>query len=114
MPVKQMTPENQAIWRQHPKVGSEKVQDKKHFDRSVINIILEHEETINGNGPLKLTEKKLDPLSIIVASANAMDRLITFEGVPKDQAAKKLMVESIGNHPLQHIQLLSEIMKGVV
>lgn len=113
MPVRDMTKENQAIWKLHPKVGAEKVKDKKHFDQAVINIIMQHEETINGRGPLGLTEKKLDPLSVIVASANAMDRLITFEGVPKENAAKKLMVDSVGNYPLQQIQLLNEIMRGV-
>jgi putative nucleotidyltransferase with HDIG domain len=112
-PVLQMTKEEQLIWKQHPMSGAEKVRDKKHFDQSVINIILQHEETINGLGPLGLFEKKLDPLSIIVSSANAMDRLITFEGVPVEEAAKRLMVERIGNHPLQHIQMLSEIMKGI-
>lgn len=112
-PVLQMTKEEQAIWRKHPTVGSEKVKDKKHFDPTVLNIIAQHEETINGRGPNGLTEKKLDPLSIIVATANMMDRMITFEGVPKDQVAKKLMVDSVGNYPLQYIQFLSEIMKTV-
>ncbi|MBC7464434.1 MAG: HDIG domain-containing protein [Bdellovibrio sp.] len=114
MPVSAMSPENQAIWKQHPTVGAEKVQDKKHFDQVVLNIISQHEETINGRGPKGMMEKHLDPLAIIVGSANAMDRLITFEGVPKDQAAKKLMVDSVGNYPLNYIQLLNDIMRGVV
>ncbi|MFZ3229432.1 MAG: HD domain-containing protein [Pseudobdellovibrio sp.] len=113
MPVRLMTPADQAIWKLHPTAGAERLQDKKHFDPTVINIISQHEETINGRGPRGLTEKKLDPLAIIVASANAMDRMITFEGVPKDQAAKKLMVDYIGNYPLQYIQLLNEIMKSL-
>lgn len=113
MPVDKMSPEDQKIWRLHPTTGADKVKDKKHFDPAVLNIIAQHEETINGRGPLGLTEKKLDPLSIIVATANTMDRMITFEGVPRDQAAKKLMVESVGNYPLQYIQTLSEIMKSL-
>lgn len=109
----QMKPEDLALWKKHPSEGAGKVQDKKHFDQAVINIIAQHEETINGMGPLGLREKELDPLSIIVSSANALDRLVTFEGVPKNEAAKKMMLEQVGKHPLQHIQFLAEIMKGL-
>jgi putative nucleotidyltransferase with HDIG domain len=108
-----MNPADLALWKKHPSEGAGKVQDKKHFDQAVINIIAQHEETINGSGPLGLREKDLDPLSIIVSSANAMDRLITFEGVPKAEAAKKMMLEQVGKHPLQHIQFLNEVMKGL-
>ncbi|HWU43979.1 MAG TPA: HD domain-containing phosphohydrolase [Bdellovibrio sp.] len=112
-PLASMSPEDLAMWKKHPKAGAAKVLDKKHFDQSVINIIGQHEEKSDGSGPLALREKDMDPLSIIVSSANAMDRLITFEGVPINQAAKKLMVDHVGEHPLQHIQFLSEILKGL-
>lgn len=110
-PLAQMSPQDKALWNQHPKEGAIKAQDKKHFDQSVINIILQHEETINGLGPLKLLEKDLDPLSLIVSSANAMDRLITYENVPRDEVAKKMMIDHIGKHPLNHIQFLGQILK---
>lgn len=112
-PLDKMTGEDLVLWKKHPKAGAEKVQDKKHFDQAVINIIAQHEETSNGTGPLGLREKDMDPLAVIVSSANAMDRLITFEGVPKMEAAKKLMIDHVGKHPLQHIQFLNEIMKGL-
>lgn len=105
--------EELAIYKNHSNLGSEKVRYKKHFDRSVVLIIHQHEERIDGTGLLGLTESQLDPLSIMVASANALDRLITFEGVAKSEAAKKLMIEAVGSHPLQQIQLLAEIMKDV-
>lgn len=108
-----MSPADKLLWSKHPIEGSQKVQDKKHFDKSVINIIAQHEETINGEGPLKMFERDLDPLSVMVSSANAMDRLITFEGVAKTEAAKKLMIEHIGRHPLPQIQILNEIIRGL-
>ena len=112
-PLDKMSPEDKALWLRHPVDGSTKVQDKKHFDKSVINIIAQHEETINGMGPKGLFEKDQDPLSVLVSSANAMDRLITFEGVPKNEVAKKMMIEHVGKHPLVHIQHLAEILKSV-
>ncbi|MEN0057343.1 MAG: HD domain-containing phosphohydrolase [Bdellovibrio sp.] len=108
-----MSPEDKALWSRHPEEGALRVHDKKHFDQTVINIISQHEETLNGGGPKGMFEKDLDPLSIIVSSANAMDRLITFESIPKAEVAKKMMIEQVGNHPLQHIQLLNEILKEV-
>lgn len=112
-PLDKMTGEDLVNWKRHPQAGAEKVQDKKHFDQAVINIIAQHEETSNGTGPMGLREKDMDPLAVIVSSANAMDRLITFEGVPKAEAAKKLMIEHVGKHPLQHLQFLNDIIKGL-
>jgi putative nucleotidyltransferase with HDIG domain len=112
-PLSAMSPEDLALYKRHPADGAGRVQDKKHFDQAVINIIAQHEETSNGSGPLGLREKDMDPLAVIVSSANAMDRLITFEGVAKTDAAKKLMIDHVGKHPLNHIQMLNDIMKGL-
>ncbi|MEK2688563.1 HD-GYP domain-containing protein [Bdellovibrio sp. GT3] len=111
--VSAMNPADKLLWWKHPSEGATQVRDKKHFDQTVINIIAQHEELIDGSGPLGMREKDIDPLAVIVCSANAIDRLITFEGVPKNEAAKKLMLERVGQHPLQHIQHLSDIMKGI-
>lgn len=112
-PLEAMSAEDKTLWNKHPTEGALKVQDKKHFDQTVINIIAQHEEMINGEGPKGLREKDLDPLAILVSSANAMDRLMTFEGVPRAEAAKKLMIEQVGRHPLQHIQFLNDILKSL-
>lgn len=112
MMTKDMSPEQLAIYREHPLVGAQKVRDKKHFDTGVIRIITEHEETIDGQGyPHKLVENKMDPLSIIVGCCNAADRLVTFEGVPKNEVAKKLVMDFVGKYPLTHLQNLSAILK---
>ncbi|KHD87901.1 MAG: hypothetical protein OM95_11535 [Bdellovibrio sp. ArHS] len=112
-PLDKMSAEDKNLWNRHPTEGAQKVQDKKHFDQTVINIIAQHEETINGAGPKGMREKEMDPLAVIVSSANAMDRLITFEGVPKAEAAKKLMIDHVGKHPLQHLQMLNDILRGL-
>lgn len=110
-PISEFSPEELEIYKNHPNDGREKVQDKRHFDSSVVNIITQHEEYIDGKGfPNGLTESKMDPLSVIVASANALDRLITFEGVAKKDAVKKLMINAVGRHPLNHIQYLGDVM----
>lgn len=113
-PVSQFNPQEMTIYKNHPTAGATRVQDKRHFDRSVINIIAQHEEYIDGKGfPRGLTESKLDPLAVIVASCNALDRLMSFEGVPKKDAGKQLLLNRVGCYPLNHLQLLVDIMNKV-
>lgn len=113
-PLKDFTAEELKIYKAHPIAGAQRVQDKKHFDQTVLNIIAQHEEYVDGKGfPNGIPEAKIDPLAMIVASCNALDRMITFEGVDRKSAVKQLMITSVGKYPLQHIQLLGDIMNQV-
>lgn len=111
--VADFSKEELALYKQHPQQGVEKVQGQKHVDQSVVNIIGQHEELIDGSGyPKGARENEIDPLAIIVGSSNALDRLISFERIPKLEAIRKLMIEKVGRHPLNHIQFLGEIIKA--
>jgi putative nucleotidyltransferase with HDIG domain len=112
-PLKDFTAEELRVYKNHPANGAQRVQDKKHFEQTVINIIAQHEEYIDGRGfPSGLIESKIDPLALIVASCNALDRMITFEGVDRKAAVKQLLITAVGKYPLQHIQLLGDIMNS--
>lgn len=113
-PLNLLTREETALYKGHPHNGIEKLKTVQHFDPQVLKIISEHEECIDGTGfPKGLVENQLDPLSIIVSSCNAMDRLMTFEGISKSEAPKRLMVEQVGKHPLEQIKFLAEIIKSL-
>lgn len=113
-PLSGFSKDELKIYREHPRAGAQTVQTKRHFDKSVINIINEHEEWIDGKGfPQGLPESKCDPLSVIVSSCNRADRYMTFEGVPRDQVIKHMMINAVGCHPLHHIQKLGEIMSAL-
>lgn len=113
-PINLLDQKNLALYRSHPQNSIEKIKNTMHFDPQVIRIINEHEECLDGSGfPNKLTEKQLDALSIMVSSCNAMDRLITFEGISKTDAPKKLMIEQVGKHPLDQIKIIGEIIKSL-
>lgn len=108
----EMNADELLLYQSHAFEGAKKVQDKKHFDQLVLRIINEHEECADGSGyPRNLTEKQIDPTSLIVSTCNTMDKLMTFEGLSKDEACKKLMLQSVGKHPLGHIQKLIEVVK---
>lgn len=111
--LKTMSAADKALWAKHSTDGANKVSDKQHFDPLVIRIIAEHEEMINGEGPRGLHEKDLDPLSIIVSTANALDRLITYEGLNSEDATKSLMIDHVGQYPLNYIQNLHGIIKNM-
>lgn len=113
-PLKAFTEEQMKLYKTHPSAGSEKARAQKHFDTPVINIIAQHEELIDGTGfPTGMREYQMDPLAVIVGSANIVDRMSTFEGIPRKEIPKKLMVERVGNFPLNHIQNLAEIINSI-
>jgi len=108
--LKDFTADELRLYKTHPSTGAVIAQGKRHFDSTVINIIAQHEEYVDGKGfPNGLVEAKMDPLAVMVASANAYDRLMTFEKVPRRELAKTLLVSSVGKYPLNHIQALANI-----
>jgi putative nucleotidyltransferase with HDIG domain len=108
------TPDEINLYKSHAADGAKKVQDKKHFDQTVIRIINEHEECIDGSGyPLALRENQMDPSSVIVGVCNAFDRMMTFEGISHPEAMKKMMIEYVGKYPLAHIQKTNEVIKSL-
>lgn len=111
-PISKMRPLELSFYLGHPASGAKKVQNKKHFDEAVVNIIEQHEEQIDGSGPIKLLEHQTDPLALIVSSCNAIDRLITYQGVNKDDAIIVSQMEAPGTHPEAHYKFLEEILKN--
>ena len=114
-PISHMTPVELKVYQDHPMNAGRKVQTLKHFDQTVVNIITQHEEYIDGKGwPQGLKESQSDPMSVVASSANAMDRILTFEGVPRKEAVKLLMMNGVGKHPLQHLQLLGDLINQLI
>lgn len=110
----EMNSDELLLYQSHASDGARKVQDKKHFDQLVLRIINEHEECADGSGyPRGLTESQLDATSLIVSTCNTMDKYMTFDGLSKDEACKKIMLESVGKHPLTHIQNVIEVVKSL-
>jgi HD-GYP domain-containing protein (c-di-GMP phosphodiesterase class II) len=59
-----------------------------------LNIIAQHEEIIDGTGfPQGLKESKIDPMALLVGSANRIDRMLTFERVKREELPLQLMMK---------------------
>lgn len=104
------SPEESKVYQTHPTDGARRLAETRHMDSQVVKIIAQHEEFVDGKGfPVGLNKSQLDPLSTFVSCANAMDRLVTFEGFPRREAVKKLMIEKVGSFELLHLQALGDI-----
>ncbi len=111
-PLHSLTPEQLKIYKTHPDVGTDKVNGLEHIEQPVLKIICEHEETIDGSGyPRGLREFALHPLSVIVGSANRFDRLVSFENMDSESAIKKVFIDSIGLHPIEHLKHIQNLVK---
>lgn len=109
--LKEFSAEEMTVYKTHPAEGAKKIKDLKHMDLHVTQIIMQHEECVDGSGfPDGLLENKLNPLAIFIQSANVFDRLVTFEKVPPPEAVKRLISpEFIGRYPLPHLNALKAI-----
>lgn len=109
--------EDKAKFNKHPIEGARRLQNLKLMDGMVLNIISQHEEHIDGTGfPKGLKEKEMDPLVMIVATANAYDRLVRFENLDPKTALKTLFIDKLGSYPLKALQNLQTVLKtqGIV
>lgn len=70
---------NPEAYQQHPRNGAGLLHGKKYVSQDVLDIILLHEERIDGKG-FPGGVKKLDQIFQVVAIANMYDRHVTLEG----------------------------------
>ena len=83
-PSEKLDGETEAKMRTHPRVGCEVLQGKKYISKDIMDIILLHEERIDGKG-YPGGVKKLDQIFQVVGLANMYDKLVTYDGLsPKD------------------------------
>lgn len=110
-PIESFSSEELVYYKAHSTEGAQQLQNLHHVDPRVIKIVAQHEEYMDGQGfPAGLKESQMDPLSIYVAAANALDRMISFEGVSRTEASKKFMVQCLGRYPLDIMKALVELL----
>lgn len=78
-------PEQREAYQQHPRVGAGKLSAKKHISKDILDIILMHEERLDGQG-FPSGVKKVDQIFQLVGLANFYDRQVTFLGQTPQEA----------------------------
>ncbi len=108
-----MNDEQLKVYRAHPLSGAQRLQSATFVDQLVLTIILQHEENAKGTGfPKGLTENAMDPNVLIAATANAFDRMVSFERIPAKDAMKTLFIDKLGLYPLHLLQNLQQLLKA--
>lgn len=109
---KEMTNEELKIYKNHPTAALDRLQQHSHFDKEVLDIILNHEEYNNGGGfPQSKREKDLDVVWQVISTVNSYDRIVSFYGMDKKSAIKNLMIEKLSQHSLEHLKVLQVVLK---
>ncbi len=99
------------IYLRHCTEGYERIKEFHHFDPLVREIVLNHEEKLDGSGPRKRREKDLDPFAMVVGAANTFDLLLTYEDVNPKEAMKKLLIDRMGALQLDAMKGLQSALK---
>lgn len=94
---------------QHPRQGAGMLLGKKYVSRDVLDIILLHEERLDGKG-YPAGVRKLDQVFQVVGLANLYDRRVTLEGVDP----RAVYDEISKSKPLLYDQRLIEALKDVL
>ena len=103
--------EREAYYK-HPERGKERFANVFFYDETVLNVVYQHEERIDGSGfPKKLKESKTDPLASIAAVANTFDRYVTFELMPPKDALKRILIDEMGRLNLDTMVALQDVLK---
>ncbi len=105
----EMTPEEKVRYGKHPKVSLDLLSGKDFISKEVEDLIINHEEDLTGQGPMK--NKKLTPAQECLSLCNAFDkRLFTKKESPAD-AYKVFQLDYIGRYNLELIQRLETVLK---
>lgn len=107
---KTFTPDEKKIYYQHPALGVELLKKNPYIDASVLDLILNHEEKISGEGyPEHKT--KLTLSQEIISLCNTYDKRVSAFGMTPKEALKVVQVDELGNYNLELINKFKKHLK---
>jgi HD-GYP domain-containing protein (c-di-GMP phosphodiesterase class II) len=90
----------------HCKNAVSMLQEKPYVNKTILDLIANHEEVLSGSGPNK--KRKLTKLEEILSLVNNYDKRAITEGSSPGQTLKDMMIDELGNYDLD---LLNEFKK---
>lgn len=109
-PIQYSKPEKN-IYLKHSIAGHERIKSHTHFDPLVRDIVLNHEESLDGLGPRGKREKEIDPFTLIAATANAFESMLTYEKLTPRDAIKRFLIDKMGICQLESMRALQNSLK---
>ena len=108
--IKDMEASELTRYKEHPKIGAEILQDKDFANKTIIDLIMSHEEKLSGNGfPQKLSalSKEQEILSICCF----YDREVTMLGKERNAVLEDFNINQLGNYNLETMKAFKTFVK---
>ncbi len=105
-PKKLFNNDDKRVYYLHTRDAAELLKDKPFVTPAILELILNHEEVLSGQGPNK--KKKLSLSEEILSLVNNYDKRLIANKVPPAQALKDMMIDELGNY---NLDLLNEFKK---
>lgn len=102
------TADDKRIYGLHVKDALAVLKNKPWVNKGVMELILNHEETMSGQGPNK--KAKLTMPEMIISLVNTYDKLIITSGCSPKEAIKSMMIDQLGNYELSLLNKFKEIL----
>lgn len=95
--VKDMTPEQLEIYKKHPELGFQIVENNRQMNHSVKQIILHHHEAFDGTGfPFQKKGNKIPTLANIVCLADDFVHIMIDEKLQPTEALRRILMDKVG------------------
>lgn len=109
-PKKLLSNDDKRVYYLHTKDVKKLLQEKPYVNKTILDLVENHEETLTGSGPNK--KKKLTKLEEILSMVNNYDkRTITNKTTPM-QTLKDMMIDEIGNYNLDLLNDFKKILQS--
>lgn len=109
----ELSPEQQKMYKHHPSLAKEKLQDKSYVSPAILEYIYDHEERKTGSGyPRGLT--KISPEQEILNMCCLFARSVHIERLSPSNALEKLSIDGLGLFELSHIKALKKSLSFLV
>ncbi len=104
------TNDDKRIYGLHVKDAVQALKDKPWVNPEVMELVINHEETLSGSGPNK--KKKLSVSEMVLSLVNTYDKYVLTTGCTPGEAIKDMMINELGNYELDLINKFKEVLKA--
>lgn len=109
-PSKAFTPDDKRIYNIHVADAEKLLEEKSYVTKSVLDLVVNHEENLTGSGPKKL--KKLAPLQGLLNLVNCYDKKVMTQKISPKAAMKEFQIDEVGNYDLKMINKFKKFLKA--
>ena len=103
-----LTPDDKRVYALHVTDAVAALKDKPWVSSEVMDLIINHEETLSGSGPNK--KSKLSMPEMVLSIVNTYDKYIITEKCTPAQAIKDMTINELGNYDLDLINKFKEVL----